>query len=261
MSAFPSSRSKAMVSGSLYYLSRLPCRNGHVAKRQTSNGRCCACAEAGRRDRGALCRAEASKIRREAIKAGKAHYFTGRPCKHGHVCERSVGNGCMECSRIQSRTSHSTGSDWQTQHPKEHKEYLRKYQEAHHDDLADKHSKWREDHLESLREAKAVWYRANKATVLARVKTRKARLKGADGSFSADDVAKLLTQQHGCCAVCKCSIYNGYHIDHIIPLIRGGSNWPANLQLLCLKCNLSKGTKDFGKWMDERKRRIARQVA
>lgn len=34
-----------------------------------------------------------------------------------------------------------------------------------------------------------------------------------------------------------------FHIDHIVPLARGGTNDSANLQLLCETCNLRKGSK------------------
>jgi 5-methylcytosine-specific restriction endonuclease McrA len=36
------------------------------------------------------------------------------------------------------------------------------------------------------------------------------------------------------------------HIDHIVPLAKGGKNELDNLQLLCGKCNLKKGAKDTG---------------
>ena len=36
--------------------------------------------------------------RAEAIKQGLKRYFTGKPCKHGHVAEREVFNAtCVEC--------------------------------------------------------------------------------------------------------------------------------------------------------------------
>ena len=34
-----------------------------------------------------------------------------------------------------------------------------------------------------------------------------------------------------------------YHVDHVIPLILGGSNGPENLVIACPRCNLSKGAK------------------
>ena len=37
--------------------------------------------------------------RQEAIEQGLPHYFTGKPCKHGHIVERYCnGGGCIECS-------------------------------------------------------------------------------------------------------------------------------------------------------------------
>jgi hypothetical protein len=39
-------------------------------------------------------------------------YFTGDPCKHGHVCERYVASdACLECQRIAK-------SRWLAKHPK-----------------------------------------------------------------------------------------------------------------------------------------------
>lgn len=41
--------------------------------------------------------------RKQAVDAGKRYFFTGKPCKHGHISERYVGNGaCVECLRPKS---------------------------------------------------------------------------------------------------------------------------------------------------------------
>lgn len=42
--------------------------------------------------------------RRDALRLGLRKYFTGKPCKHGHICERHVGYGCVECQRLSQRT-------------------------------------------------------------------------------------------------------------------------------------------------------------
>lgn len=40
----------------------------------------------------------------EAKARGLQRYFTGKPCKHGHVCERHViHSNCVECGKIKSR--------------------------------------------------------------------------------------------------------------------------------------------------------------
>ena len=54
----------------------------------------------------------------------------------------------------------------------------------------------------------------------------------------------LLTREGGRCAVCGSDFMRDpsieVHIDHIIPITRGGSNDLVNLQLLCRGCNLKK---------------------
>ena len=41
--------------------------------------------------------------RKDAIAAGDTTYFTGKPCKHGHIARRRVDNCmCSECGRLQS---------------------------------------------------------------------------------------------------------------------------------------------------------------
>ena len=72
---------------------------------------------------------------------------------------------------------------------------------------------------------------------------RRARETSTEGRFNKTDIDRFVCVQNGRCAMCF-GPYGRYHIDHIVPLARGGSNWPSNLQLLCKPCNLSKGAKD-----------------
>jgi hypothetical protein len=58
--------------------------------------------------------------RAEAKRRGLKTYFTGRPCKRGHVSERRVGSQtCVECER-----------QWRNDNP----EYFRKRRERIRDD-------------------------------------------------------------------------------------------------------------------------------
>lgn len=66
----------------------------------------------------------------------------------------------------------------------------------------------------------------------------------AGGRLSKGISVQLMSLQKSKCACCKVDLRkSGHHLDHIIPLVLGGSNRDSNIQLLCPKCNLSKGSK------------------
>ena len=49
--------------------------------------------------------ANISAERTEAKREGKSFYFTGKPCKYGHVAERyTLSGGCRECKRLHDLT-------------------------------------------------------------------------------------------------------------------------------------------------------------
>ena len=55
----------------------------------------------------------------------------------------------------------------------------------------------------------------------------------------------LYGQQEGRCAGCQIHFpFVNFTIDHIVPQSKGGTDHPANLQLLCNACNSKKGTMD-----------------
>lgn len=76
---------------------------------------------------------------------------------------------------------------------------------------------------------------------------RRATARGADGHYSTEDIVRIFTSQKQRCAYfgfCGRSIKLIYHIDHIVPLAKGGSNWPRNIQLTCPECNFRKNALD-----------------
>lgn len=74
---------------------------------------------------------------------------------------------------------------------------------------------------------------------------RRARIKEAGGDHSAADIAYLFELQKGKCVLClKPLIKTKFHVDHHVPLVKGGTNDRSNLRLLHSKCNLSKGARD-----------------
>ena len=75
-------------------------------------------------------------------------------------------------------------------------------------------------------------------------RNRKLRVKNAEGTHGVKDIKRILKLQKRTCAACYTKFKgDDYHVDHIVPLALGGSNWASNIQMLCPPCNMSKGAK------------------
>jgi len=72
---------------------------------------------------------------------GLKRFFTGQPCRHGHIAERLVSDGkCMECAREQQRTRPRTPEqierqrqqvrDWQAANRDRDREHQKAYREG-----------------------------------------------------------------------------------------------------------------------------------
>lgn len=103
---------------------------------------------------------------------------------------------------------------------------------------------WYAENRDRALAACKVWAQENRDRCRAYSRNRRARFRAADGHHCADDILRILFSQSSKCAACRSSVAEGYHVDHINPLIDGGSNWPSNLQILCPRCNMQKNRRD-----------------
>jgi len=106
----------------------------------------------------------------------------------------------------------------------------------------------REKNREKTNRQSRDWCQRNPDKRRATIERRRSREKEAKGTFSAKDIEQLRKTQSNTCTYCGLNPHCygalfSYQVDHIIPLSRGGSNDPANLQLLCPHCNQSKREK------------------
>lgn len=210
--------------------------------------------------------------RAEAKAAGAPLFFTGRECRRGHLAQRYVAQGlCVECAKAAAgkqrrddpercRTQlkawqkankekyHAAAIRWTAAHPEWRKTYEKAWRLANKDKLYARTMAWRGANRERWDEAAKVWREANRPRVRTIWRNRRARVRNAHGSHTVDQILGLLEKQRNRCAACRKSLTDGYHVDHIVPLARGGSNDIGNIQLLCAACNLSKGHSDPIEW-------------
>ena len=118
---------------------------------------------------------------------------------------------------------------------------------------------FRKGNREKVNRQSRSWCRRNPDKRRATIERRRSREKGADGEFDARDIKRLRKSQKNTCVYCGLNPHcHGalftYQVDHIIPLSRGGTNNPSNLQLLCPHCNQSKRGKthaEYLEWLQE----------
>lgn len=108
--------------------------------------------------------------REEAIEKGLTRYFTGKPCKHGHIAERNtVSKNCMECGRLKSRVQYRKDPAAENARrkaqrqakPEHYKTYSRtygaKWKRENPDKVNENNRRWREKNPEKALEMRLRW--------------------------------------------------------------------------------------------------------
>lgn len=140
-------------------------------------------------------------------------------------------------------------------HYEENKDYLLKQHYTWVENNREKHNEYSRkvysNNPEKYRSAARAFYNTiiGKLNNRIRQHKRRARKNEAQGTHTREDIKNIYSKQKGLCYWCGIPVGNKYHIDHIIPLSRGGSNFPENLAVSCPTCNQKKWNKLPSEWV------------
>lgn len=205
-------------------------------------------------------RCDAIISRQDAITVGLRHYFTGNPCKRGHLARRfTVDAACASCKKIGTRAYRASNRDAVRERdrlkyaadPLKFRARTKATRAAHPDTMRAWHEEnpgyfkeWYAANAEREREKIRVKRAKNPESFAIHGRNRRARVRAAEGNHTVEDVKRIRSLQKDRCGYCPTILKGRGHVDHIIALANGGTNWPSNLQLLCKPCNIAKKARD-----------------
>ena len=185
------------------------------------------------------------KTREEAKKTGSKYYFTGLPCKHGHIAARKTKGACVECLKVEWAKGNDTRA-----------EYFRSYNKR--EDVKDRKNEWYQENREAvinnaatrpahvLREYRNAWKANNKTQVLADNKVRRRKHREATPPWLTRKQKSEIRQLYQIAITMTQTTGEQYVVDHIVPLRSHevcGLHVPWNLRVITQEENLKKSNK------------------
>jgi hypothetical protein len=149
-------------------------------------------------------------IRQNAKRDGQPRYFTGLPCKYGHLAERFTVDGqCVNCGKAK----------------------VVKYREVNKDDINERRRNNKEPNSQSSKR----WAKANAGVVNAWNAKRYASKKQRTPAWLTETDFERIKNEYRVAALLSKITNTTWHVDHIIPLQGknvSGLHVPTNLRAI-----------------------------
>lgn len=188
---------------------------------------------------------EHPKSRRQAQDMGATHYFTGKPCKHGHVALRKTKGSCVECARVEWQASAAKRTAYYAAYNKSErrKEAHRAYYEANRDQVIAR-AMAQPSHLR--RKYQDAWKVRNPDQVKADTTNRRRRHREATPKWLTMAQKKEMREIYRIAITMTKTTGEQYVVDHIVPLrsdVVCGLHVPWNLRVVTAAENSAKSNK------------------
>ena len=137
---------------------------------------------------------------------------------------------------------------WREENPTKWKKLVRKSYLKNKEKIKETSKTYRKNHVEELKAQKKE-YRKTEACKIATKnnnnRRRSEKIKTSNGTISTKALKELIIKQDYKCKYCNCdldfSVKNSVHLDHVVPLSKGGTHTIENVVYSCASCNLQKG--------------------
>ena len=166
--------------------------------------------------------------RKEAQLIQSKHFFTGVPCKHGHISKRFTSTKqCCECLSQRSKRA-------------DVKAKAKTYPSNQPDAQAKRNARWKSENTDKYLEYQRQYRRDNRGKMNSHSKNYKELKNG----WVLSSIEKMMVENlYEDCRRISQETGVPHHIDHIIPLSKGGPHHPWNLRIITAEENLRKSNK------------------
>lgn len=172
--------------------------------------------------------------RKEAKANGLKTYNSGTDCVNGHTSpDRYTCSGtCVKCM--------SEGVDKEKK-----KEYDKKRNSEKREYILERCREYYQKNKIRISKRNAEWAKNNKDKVCAIKKNYKHRRRSKELiGVSSKELADFIDNENKVCFYCDTGCQDSFHIDHIIPLSKGGCHELYNMCISCPECNIRKNSTD-----------------
>lgn len=156
---------------------------------------------------------------------------------------------CKVCARAKMRI-------YDAEHRDARRAYNERYYAQNADALLQRQSERQAQNPSLHRERARRWRQANperarQHAALGRQRRRAARSVAGVHTVTEKDMRRLVARHRGLCAYCGERPWE--HLDHVVPIARGGHHAIGNLLPACSRCNLSKYVRLLVEWKHGRR--------
>lgn len=195
--------------------------------------------------------------RQQAKESGLKRYFTGEPCKRGHIAERHVsGATCVKCAADRYEKNRDEllqiNKEWSIANPEKRRqskkryhdknkgkarERQRRYAKENPEKISEKRKRYREKNKEKFYAAIRAYQKSNPHVVIAAINRRRAaKLKATPAWADYEKIKEIY----------RMAKEKGMHVDHVYPLqgkLVCGLHVHQNLQIIAPVDNRRKSNK------------------